>query len=477
MVRGYRIETGEIESQLKKHQEINEAVVLAKERKQGDQYLYAYIVFAADRELAADQLKKYLLKTLPDYMIPSYFISLEAIPLTPNGKVDRKALPDTRIEAGENFTAPRNEIELKLAEIWAEVLTIDGEIGIKDNFFELGGHSLKATILVSIIHSKMNVRVPLVELFKNPTIQQLAEYIKGTKKETLKAKDEHLVLLGEKSTKNNHLFFIHDGSGEVEGYLEFCKVLGDVLNCWGIRAQRLESCAPQNLSIQTLAAAYIEKIKKIQPHPPYHIAGWSFGGTVAFEMVKQLEQMKEEIRFFALFDCLAPQKDHVKNATEFTPESELHMIKNYFPAAGEIKKIIGNRKNLSQIWNKFMDYLEEINYSVEDIRNLIPNGMTQLIPNANQLDIKHLIYYLNIIRSLDCARSLYIPQGKIDTTVHYFGASQSKDIGKDQWDEYTNQPLKSFEIPGDHFSIFRKPAVLKMAEIFKRELLKVLRVN
>jgi tyrocidine synthetase-3 len=176
-IRGYRIELGEIESELLKLKEVREALVIARAGRGEDRYLVAYIVSTI--ELEELNLKEYLTGKLPDYMIPSYFISLEAIPLTPSGKVDRKALPDTKIKAGENFTAPRNEMELKLAEIWAEVLIIDGEIGIDDNFFELGGHSLKATILISIIHSKMNVRVPLVELFKNPTIRELARYIKG----------------------------------------------------------------------------------------------------------------------------------------------------------------------------------------------------------------------------------------------------------------------------------------------------------
>jgi len=178
-IRGYRIETGEIQSQLKKHQDINDAVVLAKEKKQGDQYLYAYIVFANDRELAAAQLKKYLLKTLPDYMIPSYFIHIDKIPLTASGKVDKKKLPEPALPGAAGYAAPQDRLEKKLVQIWSEVLAVNKDvISIHHNFFEIGGHSLKAMILTSKIHKELDIKVPLTEVFKRQTIKAQVEYIK-----------------------------------------------------------------------------------------------------------------------------------------------------------------------------------------------------------------------------------------------------------------------------------------------------------
>ncbi len=188
-IRGFRIELGEIESRLANHPRIKEALVLAREEEKGDKYLCAYII--SDSEVVMSELREYLSKELPDYMIPPYFVQIETIPLTPNGKLDRGALPKPKLKVGEIYTAPQNEIEKKLVELWAEILGSDElhasqlqkKIGIDDNFFELGGHSLKATILVSKMHKVFDVKVPLAEIFIMPRIKELAKYIKGESKE------------------------------------------------------------------------------------------------------------------------------------------------------------------------------------------------------------------------------------------------------------------------------------------------------
>ena len=179
-IRGYRIELGEIENKLLSHQEIKEVVVIAKENK-NDKFLCAYIV--SDREQRVLELREYLLKELPNYMIPSYFIQLEKLPMTPNGKVDRKALPEPEgnMDRRAEYEAPRNEIEEKISGIWDEILSI-GKIGIDDNFFEIGGHSIKATNMIAKLHKELNVEIPLKELFKAPTIRGLSQYIQGQEK-------------------------------------------------------------------------------------------------------------------------------------------------------------------------------------------------------------------------------------------------------------------------------------------------------
>jgi tyrocidine synthetase-3 len=175
-IRGFRIELGEIESQLLKHPQIKETVVVDKEDSEDSKYLCAY--FVGEAELTTVELRKYLAKELPDYMIPSYFIRLDKIPLTPNGKIDRKALPepDGSIHTGVEYVAPAGEVEEKLAVLWQDILGV-ARAGTRDNFFELGGHSLKATTLVSRIHKKFNVEFPLRELFKAPTLVEMARYI------------------------------------------------------------------------------------------------------------------------------------------------------------------------------------------------------------------------------------------------------------------------------------------------------------
>ncbi|MGE5629551.1 MAG: non-ribosomal peptide synthetase, partial [Caulobacteraceae bacterium] len=179
-IRGYRIELGEIESQLLKAEGIKEAVVLDKEDAQGNKYLCAYIV--SEREIAVPELKKSLSQKLPDYMIPAYFMQIEKIPLTPNGKINRRALPepDGEINTGAEYTAPRNEVEEKLAKIWSEVLGV-GRIGINDDFFALGGHSLKAIKIVSVIQKELVAEISVGDIFSRPTVDELGEYIGKTR--------------------------------------------------------------------------------------------------------------------------------------------------------------------------------------------------------------------------------------------------------------------------------------------------------
>ncbi|MGD2093014.1 MAG: amino acid adenylation domain-containing protein, partial [Candidatus Aminicenantes bacterium] len=208
-IRGYRIELGEIESELLNHDRIKEVVVVPGEDNSGDKYLCAYLVTHLKSTVNIAKLKEYLSRQLPDYMIPSYFVILEKLPLTSHGKVDFKALPGPEFKAGDEYVAPRNEIEQRLAEIWWEVLHISG-IGIDDDFFHLGGHSLKATVLVSKIHKVFDVKTPLVEVFRRPTIRGLSEYIEDAIEERYisiePAEEKEYYAL---SSAQQRLYFLH----------------------------------------------------------------------------------------------------------------------------------------------------------------------------------------------------------------------------------------------------------------------------
>jgi amino acid adenylation domain-containing protein len=185
-IRGYRIELGEIENELLRHDNVKDAVIIA-DGEEENPYLCAYLVPAGSRDdgsLDVQDLREHLMHRLPAYMVPSYFIPLPRIPLTTNGKVDRKALPAPEIGGEEEFEAPRDETEEQLAVIWSELIGMDADkISVHANFFELGGHSLKATLLVSRIHKTLDAVVPLAEVFNTPDIRRLAGYIKKAKKD------------------------------------------------------------------------------------------------------------------------------------------------------------------------------------------------------------------------------------------------------------------------------------------------------
>ncbi|WP_411810134.1 bacitracin non-ribosomal peptide synthetase BacC [Bacillus paralicheniformis] len=179
-IRGFRIELGEIESRLEMHEDINETIVTVREDGENRPYICAYIT--AKREISLDELKGFLGEKLPDYMIPAYFVNMDKLPLTKNGKVDRKALPepDRTMGAESEYEAPRNETEEKLAAIWRDILKVE-KAGINDHFFELGGHSLKAAAMAARIRKELKAEIPLGQIFKTPTIKGLGEYIRSTK--------------------------------------------------------------------------------------------------------------------------------------------------------------------------------------------------------------------------------------------------------------------------------------------------------
>jgi acyl carrier protein len=177
-IRGFRIELEEIESVLRQHPLIRDALVIAREIK-GQQHLVAYYVPYPSITVEVESLRAQLRTHLPEYMVPTFFVPLREIPLNPNGKVDRRALPDPELSTTRSesaYIAPHNETEQKLAQMWCEVLHID-KAGINDNFFDLGGHSLLATQLVSRIKTNFSAQIPLSRFFEIPTIAQLASEI------------------------------------------------------------------------------------------------------------------------------------------------------------------------------------------------------------------------------------------------------------------------------------------------------------
>jgi len=181
-LRGFRIEPGEIEAVLGAHEQVKDAVVLARDAEHGEQRLVAYVVIQPGVEVSSKQLREYLKERLPEYMIPSAYVQLKQLPLTANGKVDRKALPDAGLNRGavdEQYVAARTPVEGMMVGMWTELLGLQ-QIGINDNFFDLGGHSLGATQLISRLRSAFQIELPLRSLFETPTISGLSKVIEET---------------------------------------------------------------------------------------------------------------------------------------------------------------------------------------------------------------------------------------------------------------------------------------------------------
>jgi amino acid adenylation domain-containing protein/FkbM family methyltransferase len=466
-IRGFRIEPAEIETLLLRHPHIKEAVVVPGEDDRQDKHLTAYIVpqtnqtSQTSRTNRTNKLRHYLAETLPDYMIPAYFVELEHIPLTPRGKIDRKRLPTPEIKAHDAYAPPQNRRERLLLNIWSRVLGIEErEIGVNDDFFELGGHSLKAAMMVDTLQKEWGLTLPLLEIFKSPTIRLLARAVKscppGISSSSPKAKN--LVLLRQGSAPDRHLFFIHAGSGEVDAYLDLCQGLSSAFNCWGIRAERLSHCSPRNLTIQRIAAAYIEKIKAVQAHGPYCIAGWCIGGTFAFEMVRQLEGMGQRVDLLALINTAPPQAFPAAGGERFTLESELELLAACLPHIKGREEFRGAAR-LHRLWSMVVRCLEASPADLHTLRRRIPANWLRAIPAADRLPVREFIRYLNVVRTFDRARNTYIPRGKMYTPLHFFSANDEEIPAKERWSAYTHRPVLYTDIRGDHFSLLQLPRV------------------
>jgi acyl carrier protein len=176
-VRGYRIELGEVEAVLREHSGVREAVVIVREEVAGDKRLVAYLVAEEEGAVSLEELRVRIKERLPEYMVPSAIVELREMPLTPNGKVDRRALPaPDRTGLETVYVAPRTQVEEALAVIWADVLGME-KVSIYDNFFALGGHSLLSTQLIARVRKTFEVDIPLRSLFEMPTITELAVVI------------------------------------------------------------------------------------------------------------------------------------------------------------------------------------------------------------------------------------------------------------------------------------------------------------
>jgi thioesterase domain-containing protein/acyl carrier protein len=255
----------------------------------------------------AGALRGFLKEKLPDYMIPAAFVRLDTLPLMPNGKVDRGALPApqrTRSEPGRAFVAPRNALELQLSNLWEEVLGIR-PIGVTDNFFELGGHSLAAVRLFALMEKKLGKKVPLATVFQGATVEHLANILH---QHANAAPHSSLVAI-QPGGNRRPLFLIHPAGGQVFSYVHLAHYLGSDQPCYGLQARGLEEGQEPHSRIEDMAAYYIEALRTVQPEGPYLLGGWSMGGVVALEMAQQFHVQGQRVALLAFLDSRVPTAD------------------------------------------------------------------------------------------------------------------------------------------------------------------------
>jgi aspartate racemase len=298
-IRGFRIELGEIETIVSQHPGIRETVVIAREDIPGDKRLVAYVV-PQQQPPHSSQLRSFLQERLPNYMVPSAFVFLDTMPLTPNGKVDRRALPapeQTRQELEAVLVSPRNEVELQLTKIWEKVLNIE-PISIRDNFFALGGHSLVALRLFAQIKEKFARDLPITTLFQAPTIEQLASILN---QDNQSSAWPNLVAIQPNGSRRP-FFFVHGAAGGLLQFQKLAQHIGTDQPFYGLEAIGMDGKQPIPETIEEMAAHYIQEIRAFQPEAPYLLGGLCFGGKVALEMAQQLQAQEQEVALLVLFN-------------------------------------------------------------------------------------------------------------------------------------------------------------------------------
>ncbi len=344
-LRGFRVELSEIEAVLLQHPAVGEAAVTVREGGPGGQRLVAYVVPAQqpERESTKDtkdtngsvqeravaqshdpssddaerntqhtklntplgeelktqnsELRTYLRGRLPDYMVPASYVFLETLPLTPAGKIDRRALPapEPGREGAAAFVAPRDSWEQGLAQIWEELLNMR-PVGATDNFFDLGGHSLLAVRLAAQVQERLGRRLPLAALFQSPTVEDLARALRAEA-----APWSPLVALQAGGTQRP-FFCVHPAGGAVLCYSELARLLGPDRPFYGLQARGLEEGQTPHGDIPAMVAEYAAALRGVQPEGPYLIGGWSLGGTLAFELARELRAQGQEVALLAVID-------------------------------------------------------------------------------------------------------------------------------------------------------------------------------
>lgn len=288
-LRGFRIELGEIEACLQAHPAVRECIVMVREDRTGEKRLVAYIVANADLGTSpVAVLRAHASQTLPEFMVPTAIVTLPAFPLTPNGKVDRNAMPEPDLTslATREYAAPKGHVEMALAEIWQQLLGVS-RVGRTDHFFELGGHSLLALRLIEGINATLGVEFALRDLFANPVLSQMAKQLTAQDKKDVATSDRPNLVHLRRGRSPVKLVCIHPGGGGGigEAYAPLIGALSKEMDVTGISAVDLDTLTRPEASVPEIAANYLHQLSDII-QTPWILVGWSAGGLIAYEMTR-----------------------------------------------------------------------------------------------------------------------------------------------------------------------------------------------
>ncbi len=416
------------------------------------------------------QLRQFLREKLPEYMIPSAFVFLEDLPLTSNGKINRKALPmplqSRAARTKGNYVPPRNSAELKLAQIWENVLGIQ-PIGMHDDFFELGGHSIIAIRLMAHIEQQFCQELPLSALFQGPTVESLAALITQEK-----GYQHHGPVIAFRTHGTAPPFFcVHPGGGTVLCYHKLAHHLSPDQPFYGIEAIGLGGQEPPLNHMSTMAARYITAIQQVQPEGPYRLGGWCIGGLIAYEMAQQLSAQGHIVELLALFDTAVQVRNPFPDVSLQDKRAQLIMaistLAQIFGVTFDMTGIehMSVHAFISQLWQQAAASdlippqltMENNDFDQDLLTQLLQHALVQArsqqrFPPGFGFDDLHRLFLVQ--KAIVEAELTYTTQPYAGPVTLFRAAKhppqQLADLG---WHEVVCGPLRVITIPGDHNSI------------------------
>ncbi len=508
-VRGFRIETGEIQSVLARHPQVSQAAVVARAGGQAGAdaalHLVAYVVphatppagtATAATDLVAE-LRRHAAAELPDYMVPAAFVVLDQLPLTANGKLDRAALPApdlARQAAARPYTAPRTPIELGLAEVWQDLLGIDradraGRIGVQDSFFELGGHSLLAARLMARIRQRFGRELPVATLFRADTIERLAALLESGAGAPVRAALVTLTPPAQSAAGRAAtlpLFCVHPAGGNVLCYAELARALGPCQAFYGLQLPdpKLLGTDP---TIETIAAVYVAELIQAAPAGPCALAGWSLGGAIAFEMARQLQLAGRVVHLLALIDPSPVTRCDAACAAPAAPLAESRLAAEF---AYDLVALAGHGGERDV---QHLAVAQEIQGGMLGVRDLAAAAQAAglLSEDLTADDVERLFALYRTCRQalhryrpqpyggpltlLVAADPLALPAPGVPPALpaappRQAGRFAGAHAAAASWVALAAGKAEIELLPGDHYSIVRAPAVAALASRLRRRL-------
>ncbi|MDQ6672832.1 MAG: amino acid adenylation domain-containing protein, partial [Chloroflexota bacterium] len=458
-IQGFRVELGEIEAVLAQHPEVLESVVVAQDgvTTGAGKRLLAYVVLADGATSAQAALRDFVAAKLPAYMVPADWMILPSLPLTSNGKVDRRSLPSpdrSRVELRQTYVAPRDQLESELAEIWAQALGVR-PIGITNNFFDLGGHSLLAALIFGEITSKYGRELPLTTLFRGPTIAELAVILRAQPRQLPWSPVVAIQATGSRPP----FFCLHSAGGNVLEYYPLATRLGPDQPFYALQAQGLDGGPTGPDRLEDMAAQYLAAIRTVQPSGSYHLGGFCLGGLLALEVAQQLRAAGEDVALVVMIET--PTGGYGQPLPHTTALERLT-----HRARQRVELELGNLAPLEP--------RARMAHGLKRVHRLLTLGWTNLEKATDPLFARVPDRQYSHARALDAltaahgrAYDNYVPRGYPGRVVLFRASEQPWGIIPDPtmgWDGLIPVESEIFEVPGRHKNILAEPYVRSLAE-------------